>query len=447
VEAAPVDCGAQNVSRRRLLHDILVIYRMRGLFLFFLGAAALLGGDASVKRHQDYRAQAASAYAQKNYPAAKEATLAALRLRPDSPSYLHNLAALCALMEDTSGAFAALRQIDALGLAVPIERDPDFARLQGTPEFSRVLRSFASNREPIGTADIIAELPGRTGVLHGIAYRQRTGDLFLSDVHHRCIWRRDRSGQITRFTAEDEDLLGLFGIAIDEARNALWAAMRALPEMAGFTSELKGRTGLAEFNLATGELRRIVDIPDDEREHAITDLVVAADGTIYATDTKAPIIWQLTPGAEDFQKTIDSPIFASLQGLVIAESRLIVADYEEGLFAVEIPSGRVTALPAPPNTALLGLNGLLALPGRIIASQIGVNPPRALQVVLNANFDAITAVTVLAAGLPEFADLALIATMNGQPTIIAQSGWDRFDPSKMKQPPAHNVKLFQIALP
>ena len=142
---------------------------MRGLFLFFLGAAALLGGDAGVKRHQDYRAQAASAYAQKNYPAAKEATLAALRLRPDSPSYLHNLAALCALMEDTSGAFAALRQIAAVpGISeVPIvflynKRDlPNAAPLEyldevlnraGAPRFATV----ATTGE--GLAEALSEL-------------------------------------------------------------------------------------------------------------------------------------------------------------------------------------------------------------------------------------------------------------------------------------------------
>ena len=154
-----------------------------------------------------------------------------------------------------------------------IERDPDLASLQGTPEFARILHEFAAKRAPQGEAEIVAELPGRTGIIEGIAFRERTGDLFLSDVHHRCIWRRDREGRVARFTAEDEELLGIFGIAIDEPRNTLWAAMSAVPEMAGYTPEMKGYAALAEFNLATSELRRVIPVPVDGREHGLGDLV------------------------------------------------------------------------------------------------------------------------------------------------------------------------------
>ncbi len=420
---------------------------MRSWFALVLTLVSLSAAEPAVKTHRDFRLEAEAAYRRKDYPAAKAATQSALKLRPDSARYLNNLAALCALTGDKPTALATLRQLAALGVVTPIEKDPDFASLQGTPEFLRILRDFAANREPQGEAEIVAELPGRTGILEGIAFRNRTGDLFLGDVHHRCIWRRDRTGHVTQFTAEDEDLLGFFGLAIDEERNALWAAMGALPEMSGFNAEMKGRTALANFNLATGELRRIVEVPEDGREHSIGDLFVSPEGTIYATDSKAPVIWQLPLGAEEFVKVVDSPVFASLQGLVLDRKTLLVADYTNGLFTVEISTGEIRALAPPANTTLIGLDGIVAVPGGIVATQNGVEPQRVLRIALTPEMDRITGVTVLAAALPNFTDLTLVTLVNGRPTLIANSGWDSFDAAKAKQPPAHTVRVLQIPLP
>ena len=419
------------------------------LFLLSLLAFALVSPPlfAADKSHLDLRDEARAAYERKNYAAAKAATVAALALRPDSPRYLHNLAAFSMLTGDESGAVSALQRLAALGVTSPIERDPDLAPLQGTPAFRRILQQFAASREPQGEVGVFTELPGRTGIIEGIAFRPRTGDVFLGDVHHRGIWRRDRIGQITRFTADDEELLGIFGLALDEPRGGLWAAMAAIPEMAGYTADQKGQAALAEFELTSGKVRRVVSIEDDGREHGLGDLVVASNGTVYATDAKAPIIWKLTLDAEDFEKVADSPQFSWLQGIVLKERLLVVADYANGLFTVDPVSGEIKALAPPKDTTLLGLDGLVAIPGGLIATQNGTDPQRVLRIDLSPALDAITGVTVLAASLPHLTDLALITLVNDRPTVIAGSGWEGFDPAKTPQPRPHTVRIFQIALP
>lgn len=421
---------------------------MRPAFPLILAALLPLPlAGAAGPSHRDFRIKAEAAYERRDYPAALAATREALALRPDSPRYLYNLAALSVLTGDPAAALSALQQLANLGVVMPVERDPDFAPLQGTPEFRRILGRLAANREPRGQLTPLAELPGRTGIIEGIAHHSRTGDLFLSDVHLRCIWRRDRDGRLTRFTAEDDDLLGLFGLALDEARSSLWAAMRALPEMSGYTAAQLGYTGLAEFNLNTGEVRQIVPIPGDGRESAVGDLVVAADGTVYATDSKAPVIWKFIPGSEEAIKAAESPAFSSLQGIVLIRDRLIVADYSNGLFAVDPRRGGITALPAPAGTTLLGLDGLVAIPGGLIATQNGLDPSRVLRINLNAALDAITGVSVLAAGQPILTDITLITLANDHPTLIAGSGWDRFDPAKAGSPDPHTVRILQVAIP
>ncbi len=399
--------------------------------------------------HPEWRRIAEAAYQKKDFPAARDAYAAALALRPDSPRYLHNLAATQALTGREDDALATLRRLAALGVTTAIERDPDFASLQGKPAFNALRSTFATHRDPQGEADLLVELPGRTGIIEGILFRERTGDLFLGDAHHRCIWRRDHDGRLARFTVEDEDLFGVFGLALDEPRGALWAATSALPEMTGFRPEQKGRAALAEFALSTSDLRRIVDVPTDGRDHALGDLVVARDGTVYATDSLAPIIWKYTPGAEEMEKLLESPAFVSLQGLVLSDKALVVADYANGLFVIDLASSTPTARPLapPPNTTLVGLDGLVPVPGGLVAIQNGTTPQRVVRVALAPDLSAVKAVTVLASALPYFSDLALVTLANGRPTFIANAGWDDFDPAKAAHPRAHPVRIFQVAAP
>jgi hypothetical protein len=397
--------------------------------------------------HLDLRAQADAAYQRKDYAAAREALREALSLRPDSPHYLHQLAAISALLEDREAALGYLRQIAALGVAAPVERDPDLALLQGTTEFMRLHHAFEANRAPRGEAVVLAELPGRTGIIEGIAYLERSGEVFLGDVHHRCIWRRDRDGRVVRYTAEDDELLGVFAVAIDEPRNALWAAMSAVPEMTGYAPEMKGRAALAEFDLASSEIRRIVPVPVDGRDHGLSDLTIAPDGTVYATDTKSPVVWLLAPDAEELQIAVDSPVFASLQGVILERRTLLVADYVNGLFTIDLATRNVTALPAPKNVTLVGLDGLVTVPGGLVATQNGVEPQRVIHVTFTPELDAVTRVNVLAAALPDLTDLSLLTRMNDRLILVAGSGWEGLDLVRSPQPPPHSVRIFQLALP
>jgi hypothetical protein len=401
----------------------------------------------SPKGHLDFRDEAQAAYQRKDYTAARAATVEALKLRPDSPRYLYNLAALSALLGEPQAAIENLRRLAALGVVMPVQRNPDFATVQGSPEFFKILQAFSANAEPRGAAEVLAVLPGRNGIIEGIAFRDRTGDTFLSDVHHRCIWRRDRTGRLTRFTDEDEEYVGIFGLAIDEPRKTLWAAMTALPEMSGFEADMKGYAALAEIDLDKGELRRVIAVPADGRDHGLGDVLLGPDGTVYATDSMAPIIWQLAPGAEELQAVVDSPIFGSLQGMALREKRLLVADYSNGLFTVDIPTGDIRALAPPVNTTLLGLDGLVSAGDTLVAVQNGVEPQRIVRIKLSPAWTEVLEVTVLAAAIPNLTDLSLATIVNGLPTVIAGAGWDGFDPKKAKQPAAHAVRLFQVALP
>lgn len=421
-------------------------FRLPSLAVLAALVLPLLRAQTPGPSHLDLRAEAHAAYQRKDYAAALSATREALKLRPDSPRYLHNLAALHTLTGDTSAALAHLRRLAALGIHTDVARDPDLASLQGTSEFAEVLGLLAANLEPRGTLGELAELPGRTGILEGIAFRERTGDLFLGDVHHRCIWRRTREGEVSRFTAADVDVAGIFGVAVDEARQTLWATMAAVPQMEGYEPEMKGFTAIAEFDLRTGELRHISPVADDGREHLLGDLTLAPDGTLYATDSRSPVVWQVAPGAEEPTRLFDLPGFQSLQGIALIGRNLIISDYSNGLVVIDLAARQISALVPPENTTLLGIDGLVAIPGGVVATQNGTTPQRVLRIMLSPGADRITDVQVLASGHRTLTDLSLITLVQDRPTFIAGSGWDALEGTRARAPAAHAVRLLQVEL-
>lgn len=422
---------------------------MRRSLLSLLLLCCALGPAAgrAQESHFEWRAVADAAFQRKDYAAARIGYLSALELRPDSPRYLRGLASSAALANDRAVAITALRRLAALGVGTAIEKDPAFASLQGEPDFLRLLQVLAENRTPQGQAEVLAELPAHSGIIEGLALRERTGDLFLGDAHLRAIWRRDHTGKILRFTAEDEELFGIFGLVLDEERDTLWAATTALPAMGNYAPAQKGQAALADFELSTGKLRRIVPVPADGRDHALGDLTVDANGTVYATDSLAPVIWQFSPTEAEMEKTIEAPEFHSLQGIVLFRRTLFVADYANGLFAVDLARRSVTPLEAPADTTLLGLDGLVAVPGGLAAVQNGIEPQRVVRIALSPDLGTVTGLTVLAAGLPNLTDLALITLVGDRLTFIAGAGWDGFDPPKTPHPRTHTVWILQTALP
>lgn len=275
-------------------------------------------------------------------------------------------------------------------------------------------------------------LPGMTGLVEGIAYRPKTGAYYFGDVRLRCVWMRDASGTLTRFSAPDDRLLGIFRVTVDEARGALWASMGALPQMEGFSEAKKGAGGLAEFDLATGKVRRVIAAPAGGGDHLLGDFVLLGDGTIYATDTTAPIIWTLAPGASALEILVRDG-FRSLQGITTtADGRgLFVTDYPVGVLHVDLATKAVRTLAAPEGADLRGLDTLLRTPaGALVAIFNATARQRVVRLQVNADATAITGGEVLAND-PAMTDATLGTLVGDDLVFIADGGWSRFEPGKV----------------
>ena len=383
---------------------------------------------------------------------------AAVALRPDFPRMLVNLAAAQVANERPDDALATLERLAALGLSSPVEKSEDFAALRDRPEFKAVLAKLADNARPSGEGNIAFSLREVTGLIEGIAWREKTGEFFFGDVNGRAVWVRakgpkDKEATLRRFTPEGDELFGVFGLAVDEAAGVLWAATSAVAAMRGFTPDQDGTAALAEIDLETGAVRRVIPLvrkAGDQQSHVLGDLALAPDGGVLLTDSGGPTIWRLAPGGAALEVFAESAEFMSLQGIVVAPGggALLVSDHANGLLRVDLATRTVRRLESPPDTTLLGLDGLALAPnGDVIAIQNGLRPNRVLRLTLDVAAEAVSAVTLLESAHFTMAapSLGCIAT-GGEFFFVGNAGWTRFEGTDGKPSTPRSVPVFHTKL-
>lgn len=424
---------------------------LRWLVIFALAVRAWSAEPPAAAEAMRLAREATAAADEKDFPTYLAKMEAAAALRPDFPRILTNLAAAQLANDRADDAIATLGRLAALGLHSPVDKSEEFAALRGKPEFKAVIAKLAKNQEGIGEADIAFTVPEMTGVIEGLAWREKTGDFFFGDVHNRVVWVRSADKKVRRFSGE-EAAYGMFGLVVDEEHGALWGATSAVPAMRGYTNELDGAAGLAEFDLDTGALRRMIPVPKttDHMTHMLGDLALAADGTVYLPDSGAPTLWRFTPGASELEAFAESPEFMSLQGVVIAPefNVLYLTDHANGLLRLDLASRVVKRMESPPDTTLIGTDALVRAPnGDLIAVQNGLKPARVLRLKLDESGEVVEKVTVLESAhlnMPAPA-LGCVAT-GGDFFFIGNAGWSRFEGEEVKPTAPRPVPVFKTKL-
>lgn len=394
-------------------------------------------------------AEGAKAAEAKDFAAYLEKMEAAVALRPDFPQLLINLAAAQVANDRLDDAIATLERVAKMGIVGLVDKSEEFAALRGRKDFDAVVRRFVTNGHPQGRGEIAFTLRDVTGLIEGIAWREKTREFYFGDVNGRAVWRRNKDNTLRRLTPEGEELLGVFALAVDEQRGSLWAATSAVPAMAGYTAEQEGAAALAEIDLESGAVRRVIALPAGEK-HLLGDLALAPDGTVFVTDTVAAALWRLAPDGGQLESVAAGGEFVSPQGIAVAAdgAALVVSDKVNGLVRVELPGGAMRRLEPPPDSTLIGIDGIARVAsGDIIAIQNATAPKRVLRIALDAAAEGAQRITVLESGHLTMGapSLGCIAE-GGEFHFIGNSGWPRFELSEGKPSAPRPVPIFRTKL-
>ena len=288
-----------------------------------------------------------------------------------------------------------------------------------------------------------AELPRLDFLAEGVALAPG-GLTLVSGVQGRTILQL-RGGQAKPWL-KGAAPGGLFGMAVDPGRDRLWVAETHGDHVPG-SSGPQG-TAVLEVRLSDGAILARHPAPEDGKPHWIGDLVLAADGAVYASDSQGGQVYRLKPGGQGLdllaQTTLKSP-----QALVISAdgSSLILGDYATGLHRVDLITGEVG--PALPSTAeLRGLDGLKRHGRDLIATQNGTKTQRVLRVRLSSDQRSIETVEVLASGPDLLEDVSLGDVAADRFVFVARSGWAHFkDDGQPNEQKALPPVIADLALP
>lgn len=401
-----------------------------GLALILLLAMPASSAQAASEEAKVLYRQAVDAYRSKDYAGFLASARKMLVLETSNPKYLYNVACAESLTGDNPGSAGHLLAILDQGLDLGIEEDADLAGVRASKEFEPVRKKLDLLRRPIGSAEIAFTLPEKDQIPEGIAYDPVGRTWFVSSVHKRKIVARAADGTASDFTKEGQDgLWSVLALAVDAGRRRLWACSAALPEMDAWDKALQGRSGVFEYDLATGRLLRKYLLPVDAHPRALGDLTISSAGDVYLTDGAGSGLYRILRSKDAIEEFIAPGVFTSPQGLAFTpgERSLYVADYGGGLWAVDAATGTRRNVAAPDNVPLLGIDGLAAYGNSLIVTQNGIRPHRVTRLTLDPAGERVVKGEILEMNDPRFSEPTLGMVVGDAYYFVANSQWGMFD--------------------
>lgn len=372
---------------------------------------------------RDLRIEAQRALQAEEFEAARRALEAAYGLQPGSPSILFGLAQTGVMSGDDELTFSALERAAAAGISFDLARlgEAD-AHLRDTQPncYAALDGALARNAGEYGQAERALRIDVPDSLIEGVAVEIETDRIFLSDVIGRQILvvePFDRASASV-FADRGDGLQSVFGIAADDVNRVIWAATGALPQTPLEEGEA-ATTALIAFDLVTGDLYRRYEAGGADR---FAD-IVTRDGIVYAVDSGANRIYQLTSLSGSLQLLSGDRRFASLQGAALADGALYVADYALGLWRVDLADG-TARLVQPGGESLLGIDGLAATrDGRLIAVRNGVLPWVVMAIDLAADGLSIANTEILLRNHADFGEPTLADVQDDRIFVVANAPW------------------------
>jgi hypothetical protein len=173
---------------------------------------------------------------------------------------------------------------------------------------------------------------------------------------------------------------------------------------------------------------------------------MAADGSVYASDSTGGGVCRLPPGGGALRLFARTGL-RSPQGLVPSRDgkALLLLDYSSGLNRLDLATAAVTPL-AGDGARLRGLDGLVRAGPDLIATRNGASPNRILRLRLAPDEKAVASVETLAEDPARLDDIALGAIIGRRFVFVAHSQWSAVGADGQVKPDGVPATLSSIDL-
>ena len=265
-------------------------------------------------------------------------------------------------------------------------------------------------------------------IAEGITIDPQSGDLYVSSILRRKIVRVNSRGWQDFIGSGQDGFMGGVGLHVDARHRILWAC-------SGNIMGARYRTGIFAYDLQRKKLWKRFLLPSGPEPRFFNDLAIAADGSVYITDTMGHCLWK-------WDRSAAEPVKLSLGDLpypngiaLAADPRFLFVATRQGLKRVDLTGQRteLLAMPAGPDHSM-GLDGIAWYRGSIVAVQNGVADKAQCRIVryhLATDGRSVSRVETIDTGNPAF-DIPTTLTVDGDRLyVLANSQLDNLDQERL----------------
>jgi sugar lactone lactonase YvrE len=199
---------------------------------------------------------------------------------------------------------------------------------------------------PSANAPSSIALPGERVFPENIA-ASRDGTLYVGSVGSGGIYRVEPHGTQAKLWIKPGTFgtHSIFGVLADDRTNTLWVCSNDLTARGVTVSGSDGVSALKGFDLKSGEGRISAELPT--KPSTCNDITIGPDGSAYVSNTSAPQILRLAPGARKLEVWFTDPSLqpasgSGLDGLAFGpDGNLYVDRFTPGdLYRINVENGK-----------------------------------------------------------------------------------------------------------
>jgi streptogramin lyase len=231
------------------------------------------------------------------------------------------------------------------------------------------------------------------------------GTLFFGSMAKGTIYRAAPGASQAEpwIQAATAGLTSVAGLLADEKSGTLWVCQNNTGGRGG--APVVGQTALRSFDLKTGAAKGTYPFPTNGG--VCNDMAVAADGTVYATESFANRVHRLKPGAASLDVWVTDPQLGAIDGVaLLADGAVYVNTFMSGkLFRIPVKQDGSAGALVPIETSLplnrpdglrtVGPQTLIQAEGGGRVAELTIKGDRAEVRVLQDGLNAAAGVTVV----------------------------------------------------
>ena len=294
----------------------------------------------------------------------------------------------------------------------------------------RIAERLRAEAEVIEASEVAAEIPETAGLVESVIREPKDDHLIATSVSEKGLLGKRSYGDWDGYKPDGVDNLSGIALASDGSFYAI-----ASGRIDGSNVE-RGFAGLIVVEVDGQTIEKRVAAPDGV---ALSDITIAADSTVYASDPIGGGVYFAGPDADEMSALVPPGTFRSPQGLVTSNDnkKLYVSDYRYGIAIVDLETREIARLTTDLPLILDGVDGMCRYGNELVVVQNGTSPRRIAALELSEDGMRVVSHRVLEQAHSEWTE-PLSGSIDGHTLLYIGNGqWDRYvdgQPAQDKPP-------------